>query len=731
MVGSTSDSSAPHPRDIAGQGAANDVLQAPLQSLRGIGPALSRRLERIGLSTLGDLLHHFPSRHEDLVLHGSIKDVPDGERRSIYGSVEQAPNWISSGRGRWEAVLIPADEPHLQVTLQWYHSRRFRPSIGPGWHGWMTGPIRRFRTPVMAHPSVARSDQRDPMPPGHGQIVAIYPATEGVSQDLIRRAMQQILEHPDLDLDDELPAIIGSSRNLLGIYSGIHRPASVAECQLCSRLLARIELYLHAIRQARTRAARQARRVEPIVVSPEVEERILARFPYTLTDAQTRVIDEIRGDLAAGFPMARLVQGDVGSGKTALAIWALLAVVASGRQGALIAPTTALAEQHRETLRRYLSGSRVEVALVIAGSSAQQRRAVAEGDASIVVGTHALLAQTTEFSDLALVVIDEEQRFGVQQRQEMAKKGEDVHRLHLSATPIPRSLALAIRGDFDLSRVDQRPPGRPPVRTRWVDSEKFEDAINFLMQEIEAGNRVLFVVPRIEDGDGDDPVGVEQLQQRLNQTALAASGIGSLHGRLSMEERESRMNRFRSGRTPVLVATSIVEVGLDVPELTVMWIEGAERFGLAQLHQLRGRVGRSERPSWCFFTAAQTTAESRNRLQAFVEEDDGFQLAERDLKLRGGGDAEGARQSGPGGFRIADLLEDLPSFLELSRAATVQLQQKEDCPEGRALARLGPYLGPRREPEVATGNATDPLPEQSPGLQSSDGAAGPDRDLSR
>lgn len=692
MVGSTSDS---HSRDLTRQQNESDILLAPLDSLRGIGPAISRRLTRIGLSTVGDLLHHFPSRHEDLVVHGSIRDVSDGERRSVYGRVEQEPQWIASGRGRWETVLTPTEEPHLEIILQWFHSRRFRPSIAVGWQGWVTGPIRQFRNPVMAHPALAKTDQMEPIPVGHGQIVAVYPATEGVSQDLLRRSIQQILDHEELDLDHEPPTIIGASRSLLAIYSGFHRPASAAECQTCRALLARIEMYLHALRQVRTRAARQARKVEPIVVSREVEERILARFPYSLTDAQRQVIDEIRHDLAAGFPMARLVQGDVGSGKTALAIWALLAVTAVGRQGALIAPTTALAEQHRDTLQNYLSGSRVQVALMMAGSPTQQRQEVASGQASIVVGTHALLSQSTQFADLALVVVDEEQRFGVQQRQELAKKGDDVHRLHLSATPIPRSLALAVRGDFDLSRVAERPPGRPPIRTRRVDSDKFDDAIQFLEKEVDSGNRVLFVVPRIEDGDGDDPIGVEQLADRLTNTSLGRVGISSLHGRLSMVERETRMKAFRNGQNPVLVATSIVEVGLDVPELTVLWIESAERFGLAQLHQLRGRVGRSERPSWCFFTAGQSTPESQQRLQAFVEEDDGFLLAERDLMLRGGGDTEGARQSGPSGFRIARPLEDLPAFWALSEAAAARLKESGDCPEGPQLGRLSRYLGPR------------------------------------
>ncbi len=690
-----SESSAGSTPPAATAGASDrEPLRLPLLRLKGIGPATAERFERLGLTTVGDLLHHFPARHEDLVIHGKIRDVPDGARRSIYGTIEEAASWIPSGRGRWEAELTPEDEPDQPVKLHWFTSGRYRPPVSSRWQGWITGALRRFGTPVMAHPSMSGCATREPVPAGHGQIVGVYPSTDGLSQGLIRRAIEQILDQLPLDLDAPLPAIIGTDRTLLSIYSGFHRPTSSAQCEVCRSQLARIELYLHAIRQAKTRAIRRARSVRPIEVSDALEQRILARIPYSLTGAQKRAVAEIRTDLAAGFPMARLVQGDVGSGKTAVAIWAVLAVAASGRQSVMIAPTTSLADQHRETLQRYLAGSRVQVAEVITGASAEVKHAVASGEAKIVIGTTALLSESVQFDDLGLVVVDEEQRFGVQQRQQLAMKGDGAHRLHLSATPIPRSLALALRGEFDLSRIDERPPGRPPVQTRWVASEKLHDALEFLVKETRAGNRVMFVVPRIEDGGEDDPIGVEQLRSRLQQTVLAAVGISTLHGGLSLEERNQRLNRFRDGTTPVLVATSIVEVGLDVPELTVVWIEGAERFGLAQLHQMRGRVGRSDRKSWCFFSAEPTSDEAAERLRAFAEESDGFLLAEKDLLIRGGGDAEGERQSGRSEFLLARPLQDLHAFQALSEAAAERLRAGDETPEGPLLGRLGSYLGP-------------------------------------
>ncbi len=671
----------------------NDRLLTPLQQLRGIGPASAQKFARLSVHTIGDLLHHFPHRHEDLVIHGSIRDVPDGARRSIYGSIEEDPEWVYSGRGRWEARLTPEDDPHTKVVLHWY-TGKYRAPVRGGWQGWLTGAIRRFHDIVIAHPVLFRAAEREPLPAGHGQIVSVYPSTDGLSQDLIRRSVQQILDEVELDWQGELPTLLGIERDLPSIYSGFHRPASSAECETCRSHLATIEMFLHATKQARTRAHRKAIEIERVVVSPEVERRILARLPYQLTAAQQRVVEEIRTDLQAGFPMARLVQGDVGSGKTAVAVWAMLAMAAQGRQSVLIAPTTSLAEQHRDTLQRYMEQSQVQIAHIATGCSSDIKETVARGDAKIVVGTTALLASSVTFDDLALVVVDEEQRFGVKQRQEIARKGRDVHRLHLSATPIPRSLSLALRGDFDLSRIDERPPGRPTVQTHWVSPSKWQPALEFLRKEIESGNRVLFVVPRIEDGDGDDPVGVEQLAKKLRESTLGSLGITVLHGGLSLQERSDRMQSFRKGREPVLVATSIVEVGLDVPELTVLWIEGAERFGLAQLHQLRGRVGRSDRPSWCFFTAQPTAEGGEERLQAFVDEDDGFLLAEQDLLIRGGGEVVGSRQSGSSGFLLARPLQDLQRFQQLSAEAGVRLEEGHDPPEGALLQRLGRYLGP-------------------------------------
>ena len=687
----------------------SDPLSQPVTLLRGVGPVMARKLDRLGLRTLGDLLHHIPLRYEDLELRGDLRSVPDGVRKSVYGTVAEDPAWIPSGQGRWETTLICDDPAATVVTLQWFMPRRFQPPVRSGFCGWVTGAIRTFRRPTIAHPTVCSAVDRDPLPPGHGGTVAVYRSTSGVSQDFLRKIIDQVLAR-DFQLAEELPEILTGGRTLEGLYRGLHQPETTAEVEACRQQLARLELYFHAEGQARTRRRRQQTELEPLEIDDHIEQRIQARIPFEFTAAQKRVIEEIREDLQAGFPMARLIQGDVGSGKTAVAIWAILAVVAHGHQAVLVAPTMTLAEQHLKTLQKWLHGSRLRLSLVVSGTSSETKKAISEGEVDIVIGTHAVMSDSVRFQNLALVVVDEEQKFGVGQRQKLAAKGVSVHRLHLSATPIPRSLALALRGEFDLSRVDEKPPGRQPVKTRRVPADRFPAAIEFLCREVDEGQRALFVVPRIEEGDGDDPQGVEQVVQRLRQTALSTRGIIGLHGRLSMEQRSENMDRFRSGESAVLVATSIVEVGLDVPELSVLWIENADRFGLSQLHQLRGRVGRGDRASWCFFTLEGESAEAEERLQVFVEEDDGFRIAERDLELRGGGEVHGVRQSGQGRFFLARPLEDLGSFHRLSEVAGQRLDRGEDSRQHPLLKRLSPYLGPDRFPaDLEPGSADGPL----------------------
>ncbi|MFQ5655692.1 MAG: DEAD/DEAH box helicase, partial [Planctomycetota bacterium] len=403
----------------------------------------------------------------------------------------------------------------------------------------------------------------------------------------------------------------------------------------------------------------------PIPVPAEVERRIRRRFPFPFTAAQERAIAEITADLARGSPMARLLEGEVGCGKTAVAIYGLLAAVAAGLQGALLVPTAPLAHQHLRVLARLLEGSRVRTALLVGGLAAADgeriRSGLAGGDVDLVVGTHALIEERVSFRRLGLVVIDEEQRFGVRARSRLVAKGGVPHCLKMTATPIPRSLALVHYGEWDRSIIDELPPGRRPVETRWVPEERREDAWGFLQGEIEKGHRILFVLPRIEEGE-EGTASVQEAKTRLERSPLGRFPLAVAHGRLPAAEQLAALEGFRSGEAPVLVATTLIEVGLDVPELTVLWIESAERFGLAQLHQLRGRVGRSGRDSWCFVSGNPSGDLARRRFEVFVRVSDGFRLAEEDLVLRGAGEELGTRQSGRSFFRIEHPLEDLRAF---------------------------------------------------------------------
>ena len=521
-----------------------------------------------------------------------------------------------------------------------------------------------------------------------------------------------LLADPRLELDHGWPEGTierGGDRTIGELYRALHFPESWAERSVALSALGECELWLFCQRQARRRAQRESRPAAVVEVTNAIDERIRARFPFKFTGAQNRVVEELRTDLAQGFPMARLVQGEVGSGKTAVAFYAALAVVAAGGQVALLAPTAPLARQHHESLLETLEGSRVSVDLLIAGSDRDGavRERLRTGECSIVVGTHALLQQDVEFDSLQLAIVDEEQRFGVGQRGALAAKGEGVHRLHLSATPIPRTLALALVGDFELSTVDEMPPGRQPVQTRRVETDRLGEAAAFIADELAAGRRALFVAPRIDDSETDEEWGggdlpsVEQIAARLRKTALARYPIVELHGRLSTEEQLERVAQFRRGEAPLLVATTLVEVGLDVPGVTVLWIEGADRFGLSQLHQLRGRLGRRGEKAWCFFTvtpsaamAAELADESsrrevaEERLEAFRTRADGFDLAEEDLRLRGEGETIGARQSGFLPFRLRHPREDLTALADLRRKVG-------ECEEGAdhpIWGRLEPFF---------------------------------------
>ena len=656
---------------------ARDPLTDPVTSLRGVGPRRAESLTRIGIRSIGDLLHHFPTRHEDLRRRAPVSELPEGKAVTLYGevlSLEHRPG----RKSRWTAVFLVAGE---RVALVWFQNRHRPPSLTEGWTGFATGVLRRYGGPQLVHPRIAESDDALDCPPGHNRIRPVYRTTDGIDGEAIARWISQVLSDPHLELDlswQEHTLDRENPRSVIETYRAIHFPESFAERSIALHTLGELELLLFALRQSQRRALRAGRTAPRIEVTEEIDSRIRRRFPFELTAAQDQAVQEVVADLGRGSPMARLVQGEVGSGKTAVAAYAALAAIAAGHQVALLAPTAPLARQHQQTFIELLQGARVVAELLIAGSddSERIRQGLEDGTCRLVIGTHALLRPEVQFADLALVLIDEEQRFGVAQRQVLAQKGTGVHRLHLSATPLPRTLSLALVGDFDLSTVNELPPGRKPVKTRAVSPKQLDAAMDFLIREVEAGHKVLFVVPRIDDrfelDDSGEPIeedadvaSVASVVDRLRKSPLGQFPIVELHGRLQVQEQLDRVSQFRTGEMPVLVATTLVEVGLDVAGLTVLWIEGAERFGLAQLHQLRGRLGRRGEDAWCFYTCTGDSELAKDRLEAFRHCLDGFELAEEDLRLRGEGEAIGARQSGFLPFRLRHPRDDLRRYGEI------------------------------------------------------------------
>jgi ATP-dependent DNA helicase RecG len=478
----------------------------------------------------------------------------------------------------------------------------------------------------------------------------------------------------------------------------MHFPDSHESLRQARQRLAFDELFLLQLGVQRQRRDWLAHKALPLETAPERFEAFLAELPFALTDAQQRVIGEIRADVAQGRPMNRLLQGDVGSGKTAVAAAAMVIAAAAGAQSALMAPTEILAEQHYRGLRRLLEPLGIHVALLTGSTPAADRAAIlaglADGSVHIIIGTHALIQPTVAFQRLGLAVVDEQHRFGVEQRAALRDKGpregDEVispHLLVMSATPIPRTLALSLFGDLDLSVLDEMPPGRQEIKTRWLRASERERAYNFIRRQTAEGRQAYIIYPLVEESDSIDAKAAVEEFARLSQEVFPDRRLGLVHGRLRSEEKDSAMRAFAEGASDVLVATSVIEVGVDVPNSTVMVIEGADRFGLAQLHQFRGRVGRGEHQSYCILIAEDVTADAEQRLAALEATNDGFILAERDLELRGPGEFFGRRQSGLPELRLASLLHDV-EVLDMAQeeaAALFAADPELEWPEHSAL----------------------------------------------
>ena len=657
-------------------------LTSPLVDVPGIAERLARDLSTMGLRAVGQLVAHLPHRHEREEPEAPIAELEPESTVSARGEITACRVAGYGKRSRFEAVLHDGSG---RLDLVWFNAPYLRGKLHPGEHIRVQGKAKRFKNGIqIANPRFeiidaddgASDELRDA---SETRLLPVYPASERVSSRAIELAVQRVLPVALPLIDDHLPESLRKERNLPSLreaYRMQHNPADEEEVAASRRRLAYDELLLMQLGVAMKRHhLRDTQRAPALRSSDAVHRRIRDMLPFELTKAQKRVVEELAGDLTRDVPTNRMIQGDVGSGKTMVALYAMLLAVESGQQAAMMAPTEILAEQHYESITCTL-GSDGPAGELLTGAATDADRAsilrrLASGEIDMLIGTHALLTETVEFKSLAVAIIDEQHRFGVEQRSRLRAKGEGdegltPHVVVMTATPIPRTLSLTLFGDLDVSTIVLLPPGRQPIETTTATPDDRAEVYDRVRSASDAGDQAYVVVPAIDANDEIGLVGVREVTRELETKLLASARIATVHGRLKRQTREHIMERFRRGLIDVLVATTVIEVGVDVPNATVMVVEQADRFGLAQLHQLRGRVGRGSKPSWCCLVSDPKTPDGAERLRVLTESRDGFRIAERDFEIRGPGEIFGARQAGLPPFRVADLTRDT-ELLTLAR----------------------------------------------------------------
>ncbi len=641
----------------------NQKLDTPVQYLKGVGPKLAKIFAKLGVFTVRDLLYLVPREWEDrrnikplVQLRPAFFDLAKGE----ISRIEDQP-----ARGRVHILKVYLTDRTATLQAVWFNQPFLKRLFQRGMKLIVSGKVE-----FSAYDHIMQMSVRDfEIDTGENlKIVPRYPLTEGLYPKKLRSVIKTALDNYLAEIEDE------RTRQAL---LALHEPQDLAAIGQARDFLAYEELFIFQLGLLlRRKEYKEELKGRKFDVSQAAEFKEI--LPFKFTAAQERVLQDIYRDLASGRPMNRLLQGDVGSGKTIVAVAAAWLAVRNGHQAAILAPTEILAQQHYRKLSDLFKDTGLKVELLTATTSSDKKRAELL-EADIIIGTHALLETKVKFRDLALVVIDEQHRFGVHQRAQLIKKGYSPHVLVMTATPIPRSLALTLYGDLDRSIIDELPPGRTPVKTYYVPRSKRSDAYEFIRLKVKEGRQVFFVCPLVEESSELDLKAAVEEAEHLQKEIFPDLRVGLLHGRLKSADKDRVMKEFLDKKLDILVSTTVIEVGIDVPNATVMVVEHAERFGLSQLHQLRGRIGRGSEQSFCFLVGEPKSEEAKARMKAMIETGDGFKIAEADLRLRGPGEMLGVRQSGLPNFRVADIIRD-EKILQAARAAALELIERD--PQG-------------------------------------------------
>ncbi len=642
-------------------------LTTSIQYLKGVGPQLAKKFNKLGIRTIEDVIYYFPRDYEDRSVVAEIDQLQPGANAVIKGRISRIDHRLT--RNRFSVLKLTLSDRSGSIQAVWFNQPYLAAMFRQGMKLIVSGKVDFSEYEGTLQFTVKDFEIDTGVNP---KIVPLYALTEGVYPKKLRSVVMKALEDHLPEIGEWLPYELISRHKLIDLTKAIyllHLPRKLSEVEPARRRLAFDDFFLFQLGLGLRQKSLKASNGIAFIPDQESLAEFRSSLPFKLTQAQERVLADITADMIKPQPMNRLLQGDVGCGKTIVAAIAAFIAIKAGYQVALMAPTEILAQQHYEKLSKLLAGFGIKVKLLTGNTSRKQKADSGEQTAGLLVGTHALIQNKVSFKKLGLVIVDEQHRFGVLQRADLVKKGINPDVLVMTATPIPRSLALTLYGDLDRSVIDELPPGRTPVETHYVPESKRRSAYEFMRQQIKNGRQIFVVCPLVEESEKVDLKAALDEAEHLQQQVFSEFKVGLMHGRLKSDEKDEIMQAFKAGKINILVSTTVIEVGIDIPNATVMVIEHAERFGLSQLHQLRGRIGRGPERSYCFLIAETKTQDAKTRIKAMLDSSDGFHVAEVDLKLRGPGDFCGTRQSGLPNFRVADIIKDEKILQEARQAA--------------------------------------------------------------